>query len=128
MMIVIFPPTITRNYKGIITQVIMPSYDLSISDEFIKSHNNDIVEAAKNAMFGALISVYNEHISLFQLSEVNMEVPLQFVDNMDGGIFNFHFQIPAWTILPDAMKLDFTSISYYGFARYILVDINEKRE
>ena len=122
MIVVLFPPTFTRNFKGDITQIPASFHEMCIADELITECDGDEVEAIRTAILAVLKQGCYKHVSLFQLNEVNTVKPIEFVDNIDGGILNIHFQIPAWTILPDAMELDETPISYYGSVRYAFVE------
>ena len=122
MIVVLFPPTFTRNFKGDITQIPASFHEMCIADELITECGDDEVEAIRTAILTVLKQGRYKHVSLFQLTEVNTVKPIEFVDNIDGGILNIHFQIPAWTILPDAMEQDETPISYYGSVRYAFVE------
>jgi hypothetical protein len=126
MIVVLFPPTFNRNFNGEVTQIPASFHELCIADELVTECNGDTVEAIRISIYTILKQSRYKHLSLFQLNEVNAVKPIEFIDNLEGGLLNIHFQIPAWTILPDSMEQDETPVSYYCSVRYLVVEQNEE--
>jgi hypothetical protein len=126
MIIVLFPPTINRNFNGEVIQLPFSFNQVIITDELLNICDNDNIDALNLGILAAIKDNYFKQINLFQINEVKPVKPLEFIDDLDGGIINIHFQIPAYCILPDSLTLDETPISYYCSARYLVVEQNEE--
>ena len=122
MIVVLFPPAFNRNFNGEVTQIPASFHELCIADELMTECNGDAVEAIRVSIYTILKQSRYKHLSLFQLNEVNTVKPIEFIDNIESGLLNIHFQIPAWSILPDAMEQDETPVSYYGTIRYAFAE------
>lgn len=126
MIIVLFPPTINRNFNGEVTQLPFSFNQIIITDELLNICDNDNIDALNLGILTAIKDNCFNQISLFQISEVKPVKPFEFVDDMGSGIINIHFQIPAYCILPDSLILDETPVSYYCSARYLIVEQTEE--
>ena len=107
MIFVQYPPTLTRNYNGKVTQV--PSF---FTELFIEETNEDvdILESIKNS--SVLILKEHKYSSILNFT----------IYEVDNEIANVHFQIPAYSIMQDSMELDYTPVSYYGTIRFNQTD------
>ena len=125
MIIVLFSPVINRNFKGEITQLPFTINQVIITEELLNMCEEDYLEALRLGIIAALEDNRFGEMSLFQINEVESVKPIEFIDDLDGGIINIHFQIPAYRILPDSMVPDETPVSYYISARYLFAEQNE---
>lgn len=125
IVVVLFSPVINRNFKGEITQLPFALNQVIISEELLNMCEGDYFEALRLGITAALKENRFGELSLFQINEVEPIKPTEFIDDLDGGIINIHFQIPAYRILPDSMVPDETPVSYYISARYLFADQNE---
>jgi hypothetical protein len=126
MIIVLFPPTINRNFNGEVTQLPFSFNQVIITDELLNICDNDNIDALNLGILTAIKDNCFNQISLFQINEVKPVKSFEFADTIDGGIINIHFQIPAYCILPDSLTLDETPVSYYCSVRYLVVEQNEE--
>ena len=125
MIIVLFSPVINRNFKGEVTQLPFTLNQVIITEELLNMCEEDYLEALRLGIIAALEDNRFGEMSLFQINEVESVKPIEFIDDLDGGIINIHFQIPAYRILPDSMVPDETPVSYYISARYLFAEQNE---
>lgn len=108
MIAVRFPPALSRNIKGTISQV--PCFFDILQIDDIGASDIDTLKIIKDACFNILRDMKYANIINLMLSEIG------------GGYAYFHFQIPLKSIDQDSMVPDETPISYYGIIEYFRLD------
>lgn len=102
MILVQYPPTLTRNING--QEDIVPSYlsELYLPDE----DSDDIISAISRVSFNILKNNKYTQIQNF------------IVYDLGNDIASIHFQVPKFSIEQDGLEYDKQMISYYGVVRY----------
>lgn len=110
MIVVQYPPTLTRNFQGDCS--IVPCYFTELYIDESGEGDKDILESIRDASFQILRT--HKYPSIFHFM----------VNDLGGDLASIHFQIPKYSIEQDSMEPDERSISYYGVVRYGRVEGN----
>lgn len=108
MIAVRFPPTLSRNIKGTVSQV--PCFFDVLRIDDVEASDIDTLKIIKDACFNILRDMKYANIINLMLYEIG------------GGYAHFHFQIPLKSIDQDSMVPDETPISYYGIIEYFRIN------
>lgn len=107
MIVVQYPPALTRNFKGYTTQV--PCYFSELYIEEV-DEETDVLEVIRDSSFYALQE--NKYPAIFHFM----------IQQIDDELATIHFQIPACSIEQDSMDPDYSPVSYYGTIRFAQID------